>query len=245
MGSIFHIVVAQLPHRFGIGLVLLVSMLISACTQEQTEYFPLTAGQAWHYDVSRQTMDGVFQQKHVVETLPPIQWQGITGYPQVSAGGEQYLFQRTGEGIQRIAVKGRDKSEFTEHQPAYVLLPELPNPGVTWQQTVFTRVLENTGPPWETLFRIVQPVPIDFVIESRDASVTVPAGKFSHCLKVTGQGEANVDVGNYIGRTIITINIERWYAKGVGLVKAVHTETTTADALNHGKIQLELEHLSL
>lgn len=245
MGLFFHRFRFRYQARYETGAMLLALMFLSvACTEQSAEYFPLSAGQAWHYDVSRQTMDGVFKQKHVVEALPAIQWQGLTGYPQISAGGEQYLFRKSGQGVQRIAVRGRDKAEFTQHPEAFVLLPDITDQGTTWEQTVFTRVLENTGPPWETLFRIVEPVPMNFVIESSNASVTVPAGEFNQCLKVTGVGEANVDVGNYIGRTIIKINIQRWYAKGVGLVKAVHTETTTADALNHGEIQLQLEHLS-
>ena len=222
----------------------LLALIVAACTKQSGQYFPLSADRAWHYDVSRKTMDGVFKQKHVVETLPAIQWQGVTGIPQISAGGEQYLFTKIGSGIQRIAVKGRDQQDFTAHQPAYVLLPKDIEPGATWHQTVFTRVLENTGPPWETLFRIVEPVPMVFVIESNDSSVTVPAGKFDNCLKVSAHGEANVDVGNYIGHTLVTINIEKWYAKGVGLVKAVRTETTSNESLNHGEIQLELEYFS-
>ncbi|MGR8948359.1 MAG: hypothetical protein ACU84Q_09950 [Gammaproteobacteria bacterium] len=220
-------------------------LTIAGCAKAGTEYFPLGANRAWHYDVSRKTMDGEFKQKHIVETLPAIEWQGITGVPQISAGGEQYLFKKTGSGIQRIAVKSRDEQDFTAHQPAYILLPEKIEAGVTWRQTVFTRVLENTGPPWETLFRIVEPVPMDFVIESENSSVSVPAGRFDNCLKISAHGEANVDVGNYIGHTLVTINIERWYARGVGLVQAIRTETTSADAINHGEIQLKLEHLSL
>ena len=83
---------------------------------------------------------------------------------------------------------------------------------------------------------------MQFQVAGLDAAVSVPAGNFKNCLKISGFGETNVDVGNYIGRTVITVQVERWYAKGVGLIKSVRKETTTADAINLGTLTLELEY---
>ena len=103
-----------------------------------------------------------------------------------------------------------------------------------------TAVLENTGPPWETLFRIRVPVTMHYRVAELGQSVETPAGRFSDCALVVGQGSANADVGNYIGRTSIEVSSRAWYARGVGLVRLERDETTTADAISAGHITMEL-----
>ena len=143
-----------------------------------------------------------------------------------------------------VAVKARDASAYESAEQAFKLLPADVSLGATWRQSEHTQVLENTGSPWETLFRIVEPVSIDYVVESNEASVRVPAGEFNNCIKVRGSGKTNVDVGNYIGRTLISIEVENWYAKGVGLIKSIRKEITTSEALDYGELRYELEDLS-
>lgn len=230
-------------HRRLLALaMLLLSFLLVACGNAENSFFPLHDGWAWHYDVSKTTMDGSFRQKYIVQSLPKLDWQGEESVPIVSAAGEQYLYQQTASAILRVAFKGRDDTDFAPHAQAEVVIPETLQAGHQWQQVSYTRLLENTGPPWETLFRIVQPVEMRFQVDALDGAVTVPAGSFNNCLKISGFGETNVNVGNYIGRTVISVQVEHWYAKGVGLVKSVRKETTTADAINLGTLTLELEY---
>ncbi|MEM7466923.1 MAG: hypothetical protein AAF387_08570 [Pseudomonadota bacterium] len=223
-------------------IVVLSVLLLNGCSGGDRGFYPLEDGRAWHYNITRTTMDGTFQQKHIVEALPEIEWGDSRGIPLVNAAGEQYLYQRLNGALQRVAVKPRTTRYFVAHDEPYTILPADIKPGTRWQQNMFSRVLENTGPPWETLFRIVEPVSVSFEVASVEAEVAVPAGQFKDCVKIVGKGEANVDVGNYIGRTIVSIEIVNWYAAGVGLVKSRRRETTTADALNYGEVLLELEH---
>ena len=217
--------------------------IIAGCTPDSEDYFPLNSGRVWHYDISRTTMDGTFRQKQILESLPAIDWQGAVSVPFISAGGAQYLYRNADKGLQRIARKARDAAEFSSSAESYTVLPAEISTGTRWRQTEYTQVLENTGSPWETLFKIVQPIPMEYVIESEQTAIHVAAGEFHDCIKVKGTGQANVDVGNYIGRTLISIEVENWYAKGVGLVKSLRREKTTADALDYGEIQFELEYL--
>ena len=225
-----------------LAIVCLTSLV--ACSGDDNSYFPLSEGRTWHYDISRTTMDGTFQQKQIFHSLPGIEWQSGTAVPLVSAGGAHYLYQENEQGTELVAVKARDANEYTIADEAFRLLPDEITPGATWRQSEHTQVLENTGSPWETLFRIVEPVSIEYVVESNDASIRVAAGEFRDCIKVLGHGEANVDVGNYIGRTLITIEIENWYAKGVGLVRSTRREITTSEALDYGELRYELEEIS-
>lgn len=223
-------------------IVMSFSLLLTACTGEEHSFFPLSSGHTLHYDVTKTTMDGTFGQKYIIETLSETNWQGTASVPMVSAGGEQYLYQRSGAAIYRVAFKSRDAVSFVAHASPHLVLPQKLQLGSAWQQATHTKLLENTGPPWETLFKIVQPVDLEFTVDALDVAVTVPAGIYQNCLKVSGFGETNVDVGNYIGRTVISVEVEQWYARGIGLVKSLRTETTTADAISKGTLAMELEY---
>ena len=80
-------------------------------------------------------------------------------------------------------------------------------------------------------------------VEHTAASVVVPAGRFDECLLVSGHGTTTADVGNYLGRTEIKVSTEDWFAPGVGLVKSIRTELTSSDALNFGRLSMELRAL--
>ena len=229
-------------HYFCLLVVSLTSLV--ACSNEENAYFPLSEGRTWHYDISRTTMDGTFQQKQIFHSLPEIDWHQGVATPFVSASGAHYLYQGNEHGTQLVAVKARDGGSYESAEEAFKILPAEVSPGTTWRQPEHTQVLENTGSPWETLFRIVEPVSIDYVVESNDVSVRVPAGEFDNCIKVRGSGQTNVDVGNYIGRTLISIEVENWYAKGVGLIKSIRKEITTSEALDYGELRYELEDMS-
>jgi hypothetical protein len=71
--------------------------------------------------------------------------------------------------------------------------------------------------------------------------VKVPAGAFENCMRVVMSGNAFVDAGNYVGKTIVRVTETNWYAPGVGLVKSVREESTKHRALDKGGIILELE----
>ena len=225
-------------------IIAALALQLTGCGSADDSFYPLGNGLVWHYDVSKTTMDGTFRQKFIAQSIPEVDWQGTESFPIVSAAGEQYLYQKSASAIHRVAFKGKDETTFTQHVKPQIVLPRPLKQGSGWQEISHTKLLENTGPPWETLFRIVQPVKMRFEVVALDVPVKVPAGNFNNCLKISGFGETNVNVGNYIGRTIITVQVERWYAKGVGLIKSVRRETTTADAINAGTLSLELEYFA-
>lgn len=225
-------------------LILPAACSLLSCAKEDSAYFPLAPNRSWHYHVKRTTMDGTTEQKYITETLPSISWQGRNVVPTVTAGGETYLYAEDQGFTVRLAYKASSGGDFVAHEQPFSIMPKSVESGREWQQSLSTKVLENTGPPWETLFRINAPVAVNFKVASNTATVIVPAGKFTNCVKISGHGIANVDVGNYIGRTQISVEIEQWYAKGVGLVKLSRTEKTGADAINYGHISMELERYS-
>ena len=62
-----------------------------------------------------------------------------------------------------------------------------------WQTITETRLLKKTGPPQRTEFRISATVPLEAGIASLSETVTMPAGTFKNCLKITMSGSTMKD----------------------------------------------------
>lgn len=224
------------------GLLTLGALLVACEIGPPSEsYFPLDAGHYWHYSIQRTTMDGEVTQKYIIETLKPRPLNGARVNAKRTVDGNEFYYRQTPSGIVRVGRKRRHESEIEQNQPHSVVLPANLAVGSRWQRESHTSVLENTGPPWETLFRITEAVELSYVIETNLAHVSVPAGEFEQCLKVVATGRANTDVGNYIGHAEITVEVTDWYAPGVGLVRSERIETTDAKAIDRGTIVMELE----
>ena len=158
----------------------------------------------------------------------------------VTLDGRPYLYAIDTQGIFRLNPPAADRAGPDHAEPALIL----PHDFATrpdWQTWSVTAALENSGPPWETLFRITTPVHMRYRVEATDAAVETPAGRFHGCLLVSGQGSASIDVGNYIGRTRVDVATREWFAPGVGLVRMERDEKTGARALSGGRLVMELD----
>lgn len=222
------------------AVIVTLLVALGACDRGPVNYFPLDPDRYWQYDVVRTTMDGRTNQKYLIETRPVREWNGNPVQVRQTVDGHQFFYREHADGVNRVARKLRAEATITATEPAVLVLPRSPVVGDSWQQASHTAVLENTGPPWETLFRITQPVELDFTVASTSDTVHVGAGEFSGCLRVVGNGRFSADVGNYIGRAQIFVSVTEWYAPNVGLVRSERVETTDAEALNHGSIVMEL-----
>ncbi len=81
---------------------------------------------------------------------------------------------------------------------------------------------------------------MEVTVASLSETVSVPAGTFGNCLKITRSGSMMKDAGNYVGLTLVNVEETSWYAPGVGLVKLERIETTQSDALDQGSLLIEL-----
>jgi hypothetical protein len=231
-------------HR--IGLVLLLLSGLCACTagSDDTHYFPTEPGWRWTYRMQRTTMDGSSSQLYYVEGRGAAAiGTTVPSFEQRTFDGNRYYYQRTPHGLVRVAVQGvADPAPRFAESPWQVFPAEL-RPGVEWRQPTQTKVLEKTGPPQITLFRVNTAIPVTYRVETFDDVVEVPAGRFSNCMRIDGHGSLTTNIGNYVGITTVDITVRDWYAPGVGLVKSDLVETTTSAALNRGSLRLELSEL--
>lgn len=227
-------------------VVLVISLALGACgdSTDPAAYFPTDTGLRWTYQIRRTTMDGTAEQLYFVENYGNRQLSPeLDAHVQRTFEGNRYYYHRGRRGWTRVAVQGVAEEQVRITPEPWLLIPAEPILGSTWQQPTITRVLEKTGPPQVTLFRIQAQLPVTYKVAAVSDVVTVPAGRFARCLRIEGEGSLSTNVGNYIGTTSISLRSTDWYAPGVGLVKSELTESTSSDALNHGALTIELRDL--
>ena len=187
------------------------------------------------------TMDGNFKGFYAVENLGRKRENGHDIYVRRLLDGSSSFLRVDDTGIHFTShEKATDGQTTHVNLDHYVFRLPL-SVGTEWQDTTIARALIKTGPPQKTEFHIAAMVPVTARIESLTDRVSVPAGSYTDCLRVTLKGDAFTNAGNYVGLTIVTITESNWYAPGVGLVKSVRQETTASKALDRGEISLELE----
>ncbi|MCG8379699.1 MAG: hypothetical protein MI865_09525 [Proteobacteria bacterium] len=217
-----------------------VIFLLTSCSKNNETYFPLTEGYKWRYDVTQITRDGLEKQKYFFNNLGKSRLDDESVYIRQSIDGTALYYSISEEGIvylgntdnQSIGQKFKEDRQIVIHNPVSV--------DTQWQQFTTTRLLKKTGPPQKTVLRIIAEVPMEVKIESMDAEVTVPAGNFKQCMKISMNGSTFKDAGNYVGLTLVNVKQTSWYAKGIGLVKMERLETTQSEALDRGSLLVEL-----
>lgn len=216
-------------------------LVLSGCGQRDVEYFPLREGLYWRYDMHYEIMNGPMDTFFAVENKPAVQDDEGLVYEQVSMDGKSYFYRVDDQGVllDRRSRHGDFEDEYRDISRYQLRFPL--EAGTEWQTDTWSRVLIKVGPPQKTEFRIVTRVPVTATIESMTDTVRVPAGVFHNCMRINKTGKQFVDAGNYVGKTVVGINETSWYAPGVGMVKTVREETTTARSLDYGQIILELE----
>ncbi len=184
-------------------------------------------------------MDGVQKKRYLIHNLPLRTMANHTVLPRQTGDGTTLLYRFSEQGVFLIATIDRhhQKKRLDSNRPV-LLFPA--RPGTRWHDTTTTFLLEKTGPPQRTLFRIQERLTLEHRIVADNITVKVPAGTFTGCLRIDAHGRVNADVGNYVGKVRITIEQSQWYAPNTGLVKAVRREQTDSPALDHGEYEMVL-----
>ena len=120
----------------------------------------------------------------------------------------------------------------------------LPYPGnmrqdQSWSSSSVPYAIHRVSPYEAGMNRNVM-LQMTYVLAETDDKVTVPAGVFTHCLRVEGSGQISIYADAKNGYQDIHITTTEWYAPGVGLIKLVRTEPLDTDVFKGGVITLEL-----
>jgi hypothetical protein len=231
-------------HRVSINtwkvLLLFLALLFAGCSKEDISYFPLSDGYKWRYDVALETRDGRQRQMYILNNLGKSELNGMPVYLRESLDGTILYYTRSEEGIYYLG-NINDKTPMPEfHSDKQLVIPDKIFLNKEWEQSTVTRLLKKTGPPQKTVFEIFAKVELETKIESLNDIVTVPAGRFENCMKITMSGSSFKDAGNYVGMTLVSVEQTNWYAPDVGLIKMERIETTESNALDKGTLLIEL-----
>jgi len=226
--------------RCGSIVCIFIFLICSGCSKKESSYFPLSNGYKWRYDVLLETRDGVQRQKYILNNLGESELDGSPVYLRESLDGTVLYYIDSNEGIYYLGSINDKKIKPEFNRDKQLVIPDPHELNTTWEQSTTTKLLKKTGPPQKTVFEIFAKVDLEARIESLDDVVTVPAGRFKHCMKITIFGSSYKDAGNYVGLTLVNVEQTSWYAAGVGLIKMERVETTKSDALDKGTLLIEL-----
>lgn len=239
------------PDPLRAGLFAAALAIAGGCADEANlEFFPARAGMRWEYDVSVLTQTGTGNRRLFVESLGEERRAGRRFAARRNGDGTVSYYEERRDGLWRLDASAGGDEAVQDAGDAVdplghgeKLLGYPLRPGTTWRATEQTVTLEKHTPPHGNLTRVELALDLDYRIDAVDEAVVVPAGRFEHCVRVHAEGEASREVGLYIGAMDIRVEVTRWYAPGVGLVKAERRESTSEPTLPYGEYTLVLRKL--
>jgi hypothetical protein len=170
-------------------------------------YLPLTEGMVWEFQhkiFDLKSKDQIGSGKSIKKNLAPIQLRGINVIPQVFSfyQPDNVLKQETksflrkdDNGIYVFARQSTNNNQPNIQEKYYILRFPI-SKGASWQQEAEGFILQDT-------------------VESIDASVQVPGGKFNNCLVVKKLYIDPKDPGKPVQEVVF------WFAPDVGNVKVI------------------------
>lgn len=216
---------------------LLVAVLLAAtaCAPEP-DYLPLEAGRWWYYAVESTVLDETNRARVIMANLGPARLDGQRVYLRRRQAHALDYLQYDGEhperGVRRVAHRRPGPTGIVRDQPARVLLRE----DGAWRVPSTLGLIESRT--FAAQDRIIpRRVALDLSkrVVRRDATTTVPAGHFTACLLVVGEGRVAVRTDRGNASAMVTVRTREWYARGIGLVRLEREERADSTFLRNGR----------
>jgi uncharacterized protein DUF3108 len=216
------------------AIFLCLFFLCTSCSQNESSYFPLSEGYKWIYDVTLTTQDEVLNQKYIFNNIGESELEGKPVYLRKSIDGTILNYSKSDKGIYYLGNIDSQSIQAEFNEDKQLVFPEMLSVGTEWKQTTVTKLLKKQG------LEIVAEIPLEIKVESFNETVSVPAGLFTNCMKISMNGFEFKNIGNKLGITMVSVEQTNWYALGIGLVKMERLETTERKALKKGTLKIEL-----
>ncbi len=84
-------------------------------------------------------------------------------------------------------------------------------------------------------------LPMTYTIDALNQKISTLAGDFDHCVLVKGLAQVRLYIDPVAGWKDVPLHTREWYCPGVGLVKLVREELTSAQFLTGGTQTMELQ----
>jgi len=221
---------------------------LGACQDKPAEddLFPLTDNLSWHYSASFRA--GRVSSKHkLVITNEAAEFEGEKVTSRRFHNGDIAYYDKNENGIFRIALFSERKGLVKDPVDHFLIRFPIEKER-TWTLISKPFFLEksvrkiNSGQASLSADLKIDPLFMHYQITATDDNVSVAAGNFSRCVRVTGKGETRAS-GPEIGTVEINVTQTDWYAPGMGLVKSERHEKTNLDWAKSSIYSMELDRV--
>ncbi len=223
---------------------LLIVLLLVNCSnppEQKESWFPLQEGKVWRYEVVQHLNSGKTERfVHEVENLPPKKIGERWLQVKRTSSGNRYYFQETADGIARIASQSIVETAPRPDVLNRFILRFPIDADTFWQYVSSPIIIKRSYPLGSIILTNRLQLRTLWVYVGMDETVQTPMQTFTHCLHVRGRANSMVPRDLGLTRSEGTFVTDEWYAKGVGLVKLVHTETVESEPRLGGKIVISL-----
>ena len=223
----------------------LAAVTLGACKPQAhtaVEFFPLHGGARWDYRVTETTTRWQNEDSLTLQSLGARRYRNDDFHVRVNQHGTEYYLGVDERGVFRVGKRTLTEPDVTfDASPRFVLKYPL-DVGQRWLADSHPYVIERMQPFREEFSRTIS-FQMIYTVESTTETVTVPAGEFRNCVKVSGEGKAvllaELAKARY-GAHEAEIDTIEWYAPGVGLVKLERLESFPNRLFVDGKLTMEL-----
>lgn len=216
------------------------ALILSGCQSDDISHFPLHAGARWTYAVSETTEHGVRTEHNLaIRNLGAANVEGTTLHVRRTSSGTEYYIGRDDTGTFRAAKRTIVEAVAqSDAERRYILRHPL-QVGTNWRAPTHAYIVQRVHPYRERFHRSTR-LTMHYQIASVNDAVTVPAGVFRDCIKVTGEATLALYVDPRSGTHEIPIMTSEWYAPGVGLVRLERHEPLNTSQFSGGKVVIDL-----
>lgn len=216
-------------------------LLLGACARAPVpdDYFPLGAGLHWRYQVTRAYKERTEHDRLEIVNLKRLGFDGRQVTVRRTDQDNHYYIERMADGVYRVAKRNVAETAPQRDREPRMILPQPPRVGATWSSHTQPYALRRVHPYEDSLTRGIG-FNMTYELVADDDTVSVPAGRFEHCLRVEGSAQVSIYSDARRGYRDIPIKTTEWYAPGIGLVKLVREEPLDTEVFQGGTITLAL-----
>ena len=193
-------------------------LVISGSLTGQSDYYPLTAGARFIYEIKAIQKTDVVQEQSLSAMVVHlgaaiVQGKSVTPegrYIDGKLAGVTFIADDE-TGIYYFANQNSAQKKPVVMNPIQYLIKYPVQQGASWKQ-------QSTG--FEMVNDKKLPVTLQAFIESENEIVSVPAGVFAKCLKIRMTGS----VAGATGNPEFKLENQLWYAPGLGMIKQIQKE---------------------
>lgn len=215
---------------------------------DQESYFPLDAGSRWVYvtdivadSLSRRELHKISVIQHHVDNGSRVAVRRSETEGNI---GIEYTLRTGPAGIERIAQRMDLEEHPTPDAPPRMVLPVPLKVGASWRSlTASYYILRKSEYPRELKYSHM--ALMTYTVETLEETVTVPAGTFRHCARISGLAFITLYTDPVSGFRKIPLVTNEWYCKGVGLVKLERVEELATAFFTGGRSVMELREYAL